>query len=789
MKEQMRIFTVPSGLFIKHSEVYFEDFFSFSSRMMRYCGYDFRCLSDCISENERKVLILKNVWFWTLPLNTGILVFLILLEAWQSHDMGKLALAISATTSFSVYAFITNRLKWKNIEINNFLEELKQDFHTRSQLTRNACMFIQKLSVSFIVVWLFVNLFIWLFPLISFLFFGRKILFYPVPDFMLQDCLYPFAFLWMNLTELFAVLQTLTLSLIIVTLILFVCLKFDQLAHDISAFKHSDEFEIVALLSTLIERHINALELAKKLNRHFSVIFLVRFVASIFAIGIDFFAILSLKNQSDVALGFTLIMSELSQLFLICCVSQMLVNANNRIATSIYDCGWENWTSLSFKKSILMILQKSQDPATLTIWKFGSISLKLFTSLAKSIYDITSFLLAIYENNHSGLFIKHSEVYFEDFFSFSSRMMRYCGYDFRCLSDCLSESERKILILKNVWFWLAPTNAGALVSLFILEAWQSKDIGKLALAISATSSFSVYIFIISLLQWNKVQIFNFLEELKQNFPIRNSLARKACLSAQKLSVAFVVIWLIVCSVFMFLPFISTVFFEQNILSVPVPDFMLHGFIYPLAYLWTTYIAFFTFLQTLTLSFITVIMISIVCLRFDQLACDFTCLKRADEIETVELLSTWVKEHICALESVKKLDVLFSIMFLVRFVVSIFAIGIDFFAILSLKNLPDISLGLLLIMSELSQLFLICCVGQMLVNANNRIATSIYDCGWENWTSLSLKKSILMILRKSQDPATLTIWKFGSISLKLFTSLAKSMYDITSFMMAIYENKD
>ncbi|KAG5673209.1 hypothetical protein PVAND_003275 [Polypedilum vanderplanki] len=367
---------------------------------MRYCGYDFRCLSECMSESEQRILILKNIWYLTIPSNGAGIVFLILLEAYQSNDIGKLALAISTVLSTSVFFFIVSEFQWNKIKIFNFIEELKKDFPTRSLLARNSCLFNQKLSFIFFGLWLFISSIICLIPLNSLLFLGRKILFYPAPDFMLQGTVYPFAYLWMSITGVFIISQSFTLTLNIVILVLIVCLKFDQLAYDINAFKHSDEFEVFSSLQALIERHINAFEVAKKLDELFSVIFLGRFVVSIFAIGIDFFAILSLKNPSDICLGLLLIMSELNQLFLICCIGQMLVNANNRITTSIYDCGWENWTSLSLKKSILMILQKTQDPAKLTIWKFGSVSLELFTSFSKSMYDITSFMLAIYENKN-----------------------------------------------------------------------------------------------------------------------------------------------------------------------------------------------------------------------------------------------------------------------------------------------------------------------------------------------------------------------------------------------------
>ncbi|KAG5675185.1 hypothetical protein PVAND_005110 [Polypedilum vanderplanki] len=390
-------------------------------------------------------------------------------------------------------------------------------------------------------------------------------------------------------------------------------------------------------------------------------------------------------------------------------------------------------------------------------------------------------------HQHSTLFVKHSEVRFEYFFMISSRMMHYCGYDFRCLSDCVHKKELLKLIVKNIWFWVIPANVATLVSMILLDAWQSNDMGKMALAASTALSFSVYIFIISEMQRNKIKIFNFLEELQMTFPSQNQLARDACLVTQKMSVLFIILWLFLSLIVWLVPLTSIIFFGRNILFYPVPDFMLHDFVYSLSLLWSSFAEFFGTLQVFSLALIIITLISIVCLEFDQLAHDATCLKQFYEVEIIEFLQTFVERHNRALKLTKTLDGLFSIIFLVRFVVSIFAIGTDVFAVMSMQNLSEICLALGLIMSELNQLFLICYVGQMLINANNPVVTAIYNCGWENWTNLSLKKNVLMILQKSQEPATLKIWKFGSISLRLFTRLTNSMYDITSFLLAVYDN--
>ncbi|KAG5667318.1 hypothetical protein PVAND_015302 [Polypedilum vanderplanki] len=289
-----------STFFVKNREVQYEHFFTVLSHMMPYCGYDPRYLSDCVNETERRILILKNIFYWMLAISAAAMLFLIFFEAWQSHDMGKLALATSTSLTAVVYFLVVGRLQLSKVEIFNFFERFRQNFPSQGHVAVNACLFIQNLSVVFIMLWLVLIIIVCFVPLASILLFSRKILFYPVPEFMMHGLIYFLTYLWSDHIVVFTNLQYLTLTLIIVTLVSLVCLEFDQLAHDVASLKHLDENELSESLPTLVERHIRALELTETLDGFFSIIFLIRFVLSIFAIGIDFFAIMSLKNPSDI---------------------------------------------------------------------------------------------------------------------------------------------------------------------------------------------------------------------------------------------------------------------------------------------------------------------------------------------------------------------------------------------------------------------------------------------------------------------------------------------------------
>jgi hypothetical protein len=69
-------------------------------------------------------------------------------------------------------------------------------------------------------------------------------------------------------------------------------------------------------------------------------------------------------------------------------------------------------------------------------------------------------------------------------------------------------------------------------------------------------------------------------------------------------------------------------------------------------------------------------------------------------------------------------------------------------------------------SLLSQVFWNCFFGQMLMTKSENLAEGVYDCGWEKWDDIAMKKSILIILSKAQRGAKITT-KFKAVSMAFF----------------------
>lgn len=65
-----------------------------------------------------------------------------------------------------------------------------------------------------------------------------------------------------------------------------------------------------------------------------------------------------------------------------------------------------------------------------------------------------------------------------------------------------------------------------------------------------------------------------------------------------------------------------------------------------------------------------------------------------------------------------------------------------------------------------QVFWNCFFGQLLIS-KSLITNGVYDCGWEKWENLALKKSILIVLMNDEKGAKVTTKFSNPVSMALF----------------------
>lgn len=82
------------------------------------------------------------------------------------------------------------------------------------------------------------------------------------------------------------------------------------------------------------------------------------------------------------------------------------------------------------------------------------------------------------------------------------------------------------------------------------------------------------------------------------------------------------------------------------------------------------------------------------------------------------------------------------------------------------------LGLIILLVEL---FWNCFFGQILITFSEKFAVAVYDCGWERWEDLSMRKTLNIVLMMAQKNAKLTTG-FKEISMEHF-------YDVRNFLIS------
>lgn len=224
-----------------------------------------------------------------------------------------------------------------------------------------------------------------LLAMISLIFFGNRLLFFPIPAFDPSANLFIYLIvnLWQWLTFAEIGLTTFGLDLLLFTMITTIALEFKCLKKEFENVKSvRKEDEIKKKLIELYKKQLKMKEISGKLNSIFSFYFLFYFIMLGVVIAIMTFEIsISSFGSSIFTINLIFWSAQVTQLFFLCFFAQTLLTNSIEVTDGIYDCGWENFEDLKLKKMVLFMLTNSQDKVKLTMSSFGTISLSLFSDV------------------------------------------------------------------------------------------------------------------------------------------------------------------------------------------------------------------------------------------------------------------------------------------------------------------------------------------------------------------------------------------------------------------------
>ncbi|XP_055693023.1 odorant receptor 4-like [Lutzomyia longipalpis] len=156
-------------------------------------------------------------------------------------------------------------------------------------------------------------------------------------------------------------------------------------------------------------------------------------------------------------------------------------------------------------------------------------------------------------------------------------------------------------------------------------------------------------------------------------------------------------------------------------------------------------------------------------------------------ESEQRIIECIKRHQMLMEIRDKISFIFTDIIFINFITSTFNICIIGFLLITQGGLGRIRLFLML-MTLITQIFLLCWFGQELVENSRAVSDAAYECKWYA-SSQKFRKIILYLIHHSQVPQMLVAWKFWDISIASFTSLISAAWSYFALLNTIYGDMD
>ncbi|CAH2092587.1 unnamed protein product [Euphydryas editha] len=131
-------------------------------------------------------------------------------------------------------------------------------------------------------------------------------------------------------------------------------------------------------LREIITFHITNITLLKQFDRIFRITLAIEFALIIVGIVAE---LLGRLENTYIELPYTFI-----QMYIDCLIGQRLIDASNVFEKAVYNCKWENFDKANMK-TVLLLLQNSQKPLTLTAGGLTNLDFVCLMSVVKSTYS------------------------------------------------------------------------------------------------------------------------------------------------------------------------------------------------------------------------------------------------------------------------------------------------------------------------------------------------------------------------------------------------------------------
>ncbi|XP_045484839.1 putative odorant receptor 92a isoform X2 [Pieris rapae] len=148
-------------------------------------------------------------------------------------------------------------------------------------------------------------------------------------------------------------------------------------------------------LRELVLRHQELIELVNEVQKIYSTSMLFNIIISSFTICFCGFNITVIKDVGTSFAFLNFLLMSLYQIFMLCFFGDIISVSSTRIGDAIYKSKWYE-AKPAFKRSLFIIIMRSQKPCTLTAAKFATMNLRAFTTILSRSWSYFALLRTMY---------------------------------------------------------------------------------------------------------------------------------------------------------------------------------------------------------------------------------------------------------------------------------------------------------------------------------------------------------------------------------------------------------
>lgn len=180
-----------------------------------------------------------------------------------------------------------------------------------------------------------------------------------------------------------------------------------------------------------------------------------------------------------------------------------------------------------------------------------------------------------------------------------------------------------------------------------------------------------------------------------------------------------------------------------------------------------YTGIFNLIITFSCEVTIAIILTLIAMSFNMINDKIQTMNQAKEFEKRKLLKDVIELQTKCFLVAENFQKYFSSIFFILFIQSSISICIAGFEIMTVREITNLSLFILFLITTLLQIFYTCLFGQRIIDSSQQTARVAYENNWYEIKDIKFKKALLLLILRSQKHQQITAKGFVSISLTTF----------------------